>query len=147
MSQLSEVTPSRIGTVYLTSTGLVGGQICRVIWRTAAWNGVARTVVRGIEEPERQEYDVGGASGTLNWPVELLIEWCPDVLRAALQTQFDTMATTYSASLVRAATDASGVERTVAFTALGWVDLTEDTATRFGSRTYTGVLATLISEA
>ena len=96
---------------------------------------------------ERQEYSVGGVSGTLKWPVELLIEWCPDVLRAALQTQYNTLATTYSASLVRAATDAAGAERTVAFTALGWADLVEDTSARFGGRTYTGVLATLISEA
>lgn len=147
MSQLSEITPSRVGTVYLTSTGLIGGQICRVIWRTAAWNAVKRTVVQGIEAPERQEYSVGGVSGTLKWPIELLIEWCPDVLRAALQTQYNTLATTYSASLVRAATDAAGAERTVAFTALGWADLVEDTSARFGGRTYTGVLATLISEA
>ena len=147
MSQLSETTESYIGSVYLTATAATGGLKARVIWRTFAWSPILRTVVPGLYSTETQEYDRGAASHTLNWPVELLIEWCPDVLYGALRTQCDTLATTYAASLVPAATNASGAEVAKAFTALRWKSLVPDQTVRFGSRTYTGVLATLTSEA
>lgn len=147
MSQLSSLVESNIGSTIFTATGLTGALKARVVWNTANWASIKRQVVEGIVETETQEYNRGGASGTLNWPVELLFEWCPDALFASLDTKFRTLATTYAASLTMAATNGSGAERTVAFTALRWRDLTWVTDKRFGSRTYSGVLATLTSEA
>lgn len=147
MSQLSEVTESRIGTTIFTATGLTGATKARVVFRTANWSPILRTVVPGIELTETQEYNRGGASGTLNWPVELYFEWCPDALRAALAAQHVQLGATFDAVLVLAATDGSGAERSLSFSALRFASLTFDTTARFGSRTYRGVLATLTSEA
>lgn len=147
MSQLSATSESSIGTVILTETGLTGGRIARAVLRTANWLPRVSTRFDGIESPEVQEFDIGGASGTKGWPVELFLEYCPDALYMALRTQRLTLATTQAASLKLAATDASGVERTLTFSALRWLDLKWDAEKRFGSRTYVGVLATLVSEA
>lgn len=147
MSQLSAVTESRIGSTIFTATGLTGGLKARVVWRTAAWSRIARAVVVGIGSTETQEFDRGGGVGTLNWPIELLFEWCPDALYGALRTQCDTLGATFDAVLVTAATDAAGAEITRTFSALRWTSLVPDSAVRFGSRTYSGVLATLVSEA
>lgn len=146
MSQLSEVTESRIGSAIFTATALTGGLKARVLWRTAAHSPIVRTVVAGIVGTETQEYDRGGGDGTLNWPIELLFEWCPDVLYGALRTQCDTLDTTFDAVLVTAATDEAGAEITRTFSALRWTSLVPDSTVRFGSRTYKGVLATLVSE-
>lgn len=151
MSQLSSLVEGSIGTTIFTHTGLTGGTKARVIWETADWTPLVRTAIVGIERTETQEYVRGGpgasVTGTLDWPIRLMFEWCPDVLRASLDTKYRTLNTTYAASLPMAATDGSGAERVVAFSALRWLGLSWETGRRFGSRTYTGVLATLTSEA
>lgn len=146
MSQLSAVNQSNIGSVYLTATALTGAAIARVVLNTADWLPRVSTEIHGIESPEVQEFDVGGASGTKGWPIELFFEWCPDALYMALRTQRLLLGTTQSAALKLAATDATGTERTLSFAALRWVDLKWDTQKRFGGRTYAGVLARLVSE-
>jgi hypothetical protein len=142
-SELNRTTPSILGTVYLTKDTLVSGALHEVVWRTDDWSPIGRSVRRCIGGTETQEIDRGGDDGTLNWPIELEIPYCSDVLYAALRAQRDTLATLYTATLHLEATDEDGIARSYTFAGLRWVDLTHRD---YAARTYEGVLATLTSE-
>lgn len=146
MSQLNEQDPSSIGDFFLTSDGTELGVPVRAVWKEADWSPIRRVARAAIGGAEVQEVDMGGASGTKNWLVSLEIEHCTDVAYAGLVAQRNAPHTTFPALLKLEATDGLGVKRQQAFTKLRWLDLSYKTAERFGSRIYSGVVASLVSE-
>lgn len=148
MPQLSEVTPSRIGSVFLTTNGLeTGGQLCLVFWDEADRGALARVVddVIGSSGPaaEVQESELSKDG----WPLTLKLTGATDVLYAALRAQCDTPAAEFDAVLNLAATDGAGAERAVSFPAVKWVNLAPDPSIRFAVRLYQNVLAKLVGVA
>lgn len=146
MSQLNEVDPSNIDTLYLTGDGTITGVPVRAVWKEADWSPLRRTAKAAIGGAEVQEVDMGGSSGVENCPVTLEIEHCTDILYGGLKTRRDMSATTFAATIKLEATDAAHAKRSVTFTKLRILDLTYKTGERFGSGIYPGVVVSCMSE-
>jgi hypothetical protein len=142
----SHTTPSVIDGLYITSTGLDTGIPCLARLEGDDWTPLRSNGADTIGGAEYQQTNIGGVSGTKNWPITLEIDYCPDVVFAGLRTK-RAASGLYAATFVLAATDALGVERVLPFTALRFIaDVTHQTR-RFAGRIYETVRVALYSEA
>lgn len=149
MVDLSRTTASYLGAeesrIWFTHDATETGAPCLVTLTGDDWSPIRTNAVAGVYADEIQRHDIGGESGTENWPGELLIHYCPDALEEALRELYTSAPAPIPASFTLAATDENGTERELEFDGIVLTAPVTHETRRFIGRTYEAVKVSWIS--